>query len=518
LADKAVTVPSPATVAARAGEASSAAEAYKWKAFWVIALAFVTMVMDFSVTGVALPTIAREFNLTLRVVSWVAIAGSLTITAVLLPFGRLADIAGRKRVHITGIALFTTGALLAALAPNLPALIGGRVIMALGAAMIQAVGMAMVTSVFPSHERGKAIGMITTVVGIGAIAGPILGGPLVEAFGWRSVYFFLAAPTIPAFVLALRVLDDARVGNVKRAAGEPYDWTGAATSALFLSLIIFTVTNPFDFAWASAPVIGGALAAAVLIAVFIRWELRARAPMISLRFFQDAQFSLAATARSLGFIGSAAAWFVMPFYVQDVLGYKPTVAGLVIFFGALGFAATGYFSGRWSDRYGPRRFVIGGLAIAMVANLAFTTLQVDSPVWLVVVLLLANGIGMGLWNAPNTSILLSRVERSSYGIIAAFTNLVRNVFSTTGTAMVTAVVAGVMLSHGVAADLGAVGEAGDPRAASAFVSGMRVAFFVQAAVLLAALAAAVATRDKAAVKSTSAAVAGHTPQPAAKQV
>ncbi len=476
------------------------------------------MVMDFSVTGVALPSIAREFDLTLRVVSWVAIAGSLTITAVLLPLGRLADIAGRKRVHLAGIALFTGGALLAALAPNMPALIGGRVVMAFGAAMIQAVGMAMVTSVFPTHERGKAIGMITTVVGIGAIAGPILGGPLVEAFGWRSVYFFLAAPTVPAFLLALRVLDDARVGSVRRQTGGPYDWAGAATSALFLSLIIFTVTNPFDFSWTSAPVIGGALTAVALIGVFIWWELRARAPMISLRFFQDAQFTRAATARSLGFIGSAAAWFLMPFYVQDVLGYKPTVAGLVIFFGALGFAATGYFSGRLSDRFGPRRFVIGGLAVAMVANLAFTTLRVNSPVWLVVVLLLGNGIGMGLWNAPNTSILLSRVERSSYGIIAAFTNLVRNVFSTTGTAMVTAVVAGVMVAGGVAADLGAVGEAADARTATAFVNGMRVAFLVQAAVLLAALAAAVATSDKAAVKSKSATGAGLTPQPAAKQL
>ena len=182
-------------------KATSASDNYKWKAFTVVAIALFTMVMDASVTGIALPSISADFSLSLRVVSWVAIAGSLTISAALLPLGRLADIAGRKSVHLVGITLFAAGAIFAAVSPDLPTLLAARVVMSLGAAMDQALVMAIVVSVFPAHERGKGLGMITMAVGVGAIAGPILGGPLVDLFGWRSVYWFLSIPTILSFRL-----------------------------------------------------------------------------------------------------------------------------------------------------------------------------------------------------------------------------------------------------------------------------------------------------------------------------
>ena len=164
----------------------STTDNYKWKAFWVVALALFTMVMDFSVTGIALPTIADDFSLSLSIVSWVAIAGALTISALLLPLGRFADIAGRKRVHLIAMGLFAIGSVSAAVSPNLQSLIGARVVMAIGGAMDQAVVMAIVTSVFPPGERGKGLGLITTAVGTGGIAVPIIGGPLIELF-WLAL-------------------------------------------------------------------------------------------------------------------------------------------------------------------------------------------------------------------------------------------------------------------------------------------------------------------------------------------
>ncbi len=468
---------------------------YKWKAFWVIGISLFTMVMDFSITNIALPSIAKDFGLTLRVVSWVSIAGALTITAVLLPMGRLADIAGRKTIQLTGIVLFCAATLLAVFAPNLPVLIAARMIMALGAAMIQAVGTAMVLSVFPQEERGKGLGMITTVVGIGSVAGPIIGGPLVEAFGWRSVYLFLFVPNLIGFFFAWRVLDDALVGTVKRRSGDSYDWPGAGTSAIFFVLAIFTISNPLDLSWTSGVLAAGGVLAAALFVFFVWWELRVKAPMLSLRFFKNSQFTWTTATRFIAFLGGTASWFLMPFFVQDILGYTARTVGFVLFFNAFGLASAAFFSGRLSDRLGSKKFVIAGLVLGMAANAAFITLSTDTPVWLVASILLLNGIGMGTWNAPNTSMTLGAVDRSSYGIVGAFVNLVRNIANVTGTAMITAIVAGVMVSRGVPADLGAIAESGDPAGANAFVAGMRVVYVMQVALLGLALIAAMFSRE-----------------------
>lgn len=470
---------------------------YKWKAFWVIGISLFTMVMDFSVTNIALPSIAKEFGLTLRVVSWVSIAGALTITAVLLPMGRLADIAGRKTLQLTGIVLFGIATLIAVFAPNLPVLIAARMTMALGAAMIQAVGTAMVLSVFPQDERGKGLGMITTVVGVGSVAGPVVGGPLVEAFGWRSIYLFLFVPNFIGFFFAWRVLDDSRVGTVKRKQGEAYDWIGAVTSAVFFVLAIFTISNPLDLAWTSGVLAAGGVVAAALFVFFVWWELRVKAPMLSLRFFKNRQFTWTTLTRFIAFLGGTASWFLMPFFVQDILGYSARTVGFVLFFNAFGLAIAAYFSGRLSDRLGSKKFVILGLILCMAANAAFITLSTSTPVWLVASILLLNGIGMGTWNAPNTSMTLGAVDRGSYGIVGAFVNLVRNIANVTGTAMITAIVAGVMVSQGVPADLGAISGPGGSASASAFVAGMRVVYIMQMALLGLALVTAMFSREPA---------------------
>jgi len=472
-----------------------ASDSYRWKAFWVIALALLTTVMDFSGTGVALPSIADDFALRLGIVSWVTIVASLTITALLLPMGRLADIAGRKAVHLAGLGFFVSGALLAALSLNLPMLIGARVVMAIGLGMGQGVMTAMIASVFPPSERGRGLGMLTAVVGTGSIVGPIAAGFLVDAFGWRSVFVFLCIPSVLAFLLALAVLDDARVGSMRRQVGERYDWVGAAMSAAALVLVIFTINNPLGVPWTAWPIIAGGVVAAGLLAAFIWWELRVRSPMINLRFFRSARFSWSSSSRYLGFVGNSAVWFLMPFYLQDVQGYTPRTMGFVIFAGALGMAVTGMFSGLLSDRFGFRGFTFAGLGLAIAAGLVFASLGPASPLYVIVPALLLNGVGQGLWMAPNMSATLGAVARSDYGIIGAFLNLLRNAGTVTGVAATTAIVTGVMVSRGFTGDLGEIGEAGDAGVAGAFMMGMRVAFLVLACFSAVALFAAIMTRD-----------------------
>jgi len=471
-------------------------DTYKWKAFWVIALALFTTVMDFSATGIALPSIADDFALRLSAVSWVAIVASLTISAFLLPMGRVADIAGRKAVHLAGLTLFTGGALLAAFSLNLPMLLGARVVMAIGLGMGQGVMTAMIASVFPPHERGRSLGMLTATVGAASIVGPIAGGFLVDAFGWRSVFVFFSIPAVIAFLLAAVVLDDARIGSTRRRAGERYDWVGAVVSAAALVLAIFTINNPLNLSWSAWPVVGGGVLAAALLAAFIWWELRIRSPMINLRFFKRARFSWSSSARYLGFIGNSAVFFLMPFYLQDVQGYEPRTVGFVMFAGASGMAVTGMFSGLLSDRFGFRIFTFTGLGLAIAAGLMFASFGPSSPLYFVVPALLINGIGMGLWMAPNMSATLGTVERSDYGIVGAFLNLVRNAGTVTGVAVTTAIVTGMMVSRGFSGDLGEIGEAGGTEVAAAFMVGMRTAFLVLVCFSAVALFAAIMTRDR----------------------
>jgi len=474
----------------------STTDNYKWKAFWVVALALFTMVMDFSVTGIALPTIADDFSLSLSIVSWVAIAGALTISALLLPLGRFADIAGRKRVHLIAMGLFAIGSVFAAASPNLQSLIGARVVMAIGGAMDQAVVMAIVTSVFPPGERGKGLGLITTAVGTGGIAGPIIGGPLIELFGWRSVYIFMAIPTLISFTMALFILDDKRIGTVRQIHRQPYDWVGAITSATFLGLFIFLISNPLNLGFASAPFLALSCFAALSLGIFIFRELHTAAPMINLRLFQIPVFRWATVSRFLGFFGNSPVFFLMPFYVQNVLGKTPSVVGMVTFIGAFFFAVTGTVSGRLSDRFGHRVFTIAGLGGATISSLICAQFTPTTPLYVIMSTLAVNGISNGLWTAPNMSATLGAVDRVQYGIVSAFLNLVRNTASVISIASATAVVSVIMVGRGFSGDLDTLYSSSGLDGGEAFSAGMKVVFVFMAGVSFAGLLAATMGRDR----------------------
>ncbi len=472
----------------------SATDNYKWKAFWTVALALFVMVMDFSITFLALSTIADEFEVTLRAVTWVAIASSLTVSAVMLPLGRVADLTGRKRFHITGMVLFVIGSLIAAASPSLGVLIGARVVMAVGGAMGQAVVMAIITAVFPTSERGKGLGMLTTAVAIGATAGPIVAGPMLHFFGWRSLFIFLAVPTTIAIFFAIRVLDDERIGSTKPKAGSRYDWPGAFLSASALSLLIVTVSNPFGFDWGSFQIIGGGVLTVVLFATLVWWELRFSSPIMNLRFFQNSTFAFSTLTRLLGFIGSSATFFLMPIFIQSFLGLSQLSAGLIMFVGALGMGISGFLSGRLSDRYGFRVFTFIGIGTLFITGTGLAFFTIDTPIWVIMPVLFINGLGMGTWMAPNMNATLSVVQRQDYGSVSAFLNLVRNVGSVTGQAVTTAIIAGVMAARGVEVELSKLADSADGPAGEAFIDGWRIAFFVLVGFVVAAFAAALFTR------------------------
>jgi EmrB/QacA subfamily drug resistance transporter len=455
----------------------ASSRSYKWWAFWTIATGTFFSVLDHGSVLVALPGIESHFDASLESVQWVVVAYALVISVLLLPMGRLGDVIGRRRVYLTGTAIFVLASLGAAFSTSLEMLITMRVLKGVGAGMVQGCGMGMMIAAFPDSERGKALGTHLSVVGLGAIAGPAMGGFLVAFLGWQSVFLVNVPAGILVLVLAWIFLERGPEGTqYRRGQGaSTFDWTGAAASGVILLVLLLVVGNGNALGWLSAPVIVGGVAVALLTAGFIWWELRVRVPMLELRLFTNQIFGLGVAAAWLSFFGSSAARFMMPFYLQRVLEYAPEEVGLMMIPPAICMVLIGPFSGRLADRFGWRIPTVCGMALtASGAFVLAFALQERSPVWLVIATMMMQSSGNGIFNSPNSSSILSVVDRSRYGVVSALTQLVRNSANVVSVAVSTTIVVSTMATYGVEPKLDAV----NPEVAAAFVAGLRWAFLM----------------------------------------
>ena len=461
---------------------------YKYWAFGAIALGLFGSVIDHGSVNVALPTVAEHFNTNLPTIQWVVLGYSLTISALLLPMGWLADRIGRKKVYVVGSLMFIAGALSAGASVSLTMLILSRIFQGIGAAMTQGVGMAIITSAFPSNERGKAIGLIMTVVGSGGVAGPAVGGLIVTALGWPFVFFINVPLGLFGLIAVVAVLTESRTTQTSEGSSTRFDWLGAGLSAGALVVLLLALTNGYRSGWTSPSILVAMLSFAVLFSAFIWWQLRTSNPMLDLRLFRSKTFSFGISAAFLTFLGSSAVLFLMPFYLQGVLGYNPRTAGMIVMPGAFCMALMGPVSGALSDRYGWRWFTVGGLASSAIGLFLLSRLTEDSSLAVVFPALILTSSGMGTFYSPNTSSVLSVVELESYGIVNSLLNLVRNGANVVSLAMATAIVTATMASLGFEPSLDAVRESTEVGLAHAFSLGLRNAFLVMMALLLIGMA------------------------------
>ena len=474
-------------VRARMGE-------YKYWAFAAVSIGMISSSLDHGSVNVALPTVAGHFQTDFTTVQWVTIGYALTISALLLPMGRLSDLMGRKKVYIGGSLIFVLGALVAGMSPNLTTLVVARIIEGSGAAMTQGTGMAIVIAAFPASERGKAIGLIITVIGTGSIAGPAIGGFLVDALGWRAVLLANVPVVLLGVAASMLILTDSRDDHTSQGVRDrKFDWLGAALSTGALLTLLLALTNGHKSDWTSPIILVAFLSFVGLLAAFIWWELRTTGPLLDLRLFQRSLFSLGVSAHFLTFLGSSAAIFLTPFYLQQILGYTPRQAGLILVPNALCMAILGPISGHFSDRFGWRWFTVGGLMLSSLGLLLLSRLTIDSSLFLVISALMLQSAGMGMFYSPNSSSILSSVERERYGVLLAFINLVRNAANVTSVAMATAIVTATMGTMGYEPSLDAVRSGGGAGIADAFTSGLRHAYLIMMGLLLVAMAVSVLT-------------------------
>jgi EmrB/QacA subfamily drug resistance transporter len=404
---------------------------------WVIlniGLGVYMSTLDASVVNLTLPTITRALKTDLTAVAWVVMGYLIVITGCLLLAGKLADLFGTKRVYLLGFVVFTAGSALCGLAPNVQALIGFRMVQGLGAAALMALGPAIITGVFPDKDRGKALGIVGSVVSAGFLTGPVAGGFIVEHLGWRWVFYLNLPIGLFGIYLSSRYLD----GRSQPGRGH-LDLKGALL--LFVSIASFLLLLNQVSHGPSARLWGWLGASLVTLALLVAVETRSAFPILDLRLFKKRVFSASLGASLLSFWMNASHAFVIPFFLQTILGYPPSKVGMLIFPVSLTVMVMAPLGGRISDRMGVRVPATLGLALISLAISSFVLLKGDEGnlaiLWRQVVL----GLGLGLFNPANNSAILGSLPREMAGLASSFLALSRNLGMVIGVAFAEMVIA-----------------------------------------------------------------------------
>jgi EmrB/QacA subfamily drug resistance transporter len=363
------------------------------------------------------------------------------ITASLyLPCGRLSDLFGVGKLFLGGFVVYSLSSLAAGAAQGAGQLIFFRALQAAGSALIMANNFALVTSLFPPEERGRAMGIAGgTISALGYTLGPVLGGLLTHAFGWRSNFFVSAVLALVGFASARLLLPpESFKGSAIRK--EPFDITGALAFGLSISFLLFGLALAQKGSWQN-PLVGlTGLAGSATLGFFIWWEKRLNAPLLDLNLFRIPAFTLGNTARWISFIAMSASNLLMPFFLQFAMRLDPLSAGFLVaptpFAMALLAPLTGWMSERFqAERLCALGLVVNGVAFGFLSFLSPATTAIEVVCWLALL-----GLGMGLFQTPNNNLLMSSVPRHRLGVGSSVLSIVRSLGYSVGAAMAVALV------------------------------------------------------------------------------
>lgn len=451
--------------------------ARKWWVLASIAMGIFLSTIDGSIVNVALPTLQEQLHTSFAAVQWVVVAYLLVTSSLMLSVGRLADMIGKKRIYLTGMAIFTTASALCGLAPGVELLIGFRVVQGLGAVMMQALGMAIITEAFPPSERGRALGISGTIVSLGISLGPTLGGVLIGAVGWRAIFLVNLPVGIIGFAMVRRHVPDWRP-----AGGQRFDPAGAGIVLVTLLMLTLGLTFGPETGWDQPAILALLAGAGIGLAVFVAVEARLKQPMINLRLFRDPLFSVSLLTALLVFI-VIAGLFLMTFYLERVQGFNTRQVGLLLTVVPAGIGLLAPVAGSLSDRYGSRGISLLGLAMLGIGCLSISTLDEDTSTLGYIVRLLPVGIGAGLFQSPNNSAVMGSAPRGQLGVVSGLLALSRNFGQVTGIPLVGAIYASRVL-HVVDLPAGVDASEAPPWA---IVQGVHTAFTVIAVLILGAV-------------------------------
>jgi len=458
---------------------------YKWIAMSVVAVGTFMSTLDSGAVRIALPQLGHVFQAGPNTVVWVWLIYLLIGTGLMLTLGWAGDAFGRKRLYTFGLAIFSLGLGLCSLAQSLIQLVMFRLVQAVGAAMTVATGNAIITASFPSQERGRALGIMGAVVGVGLLSGPALGGILLDLLGWRSVFYLRLPIGIIGVAMARALLKN----QFSPKRGQKFDLLGAATLFLALTCLLLAMNRGQSLGWASPWVVSLGVMSVLLLLLFLFVERRLAQPVLDLRLFRRRLFSAASGSHVFLYMATTAVSFLMPFYLIQGQGLSASKAGLLLVTIPAISLVVSPLSGRLSDRLGTLFLCASGLTLVSAGLFLLSGLGANASIGNVVLRFLVLGVGMALFVPPNTSAIMGSVPSEKLGTASAMVGTLRQVGMSVGLAIASSVFAASQFSH--ATQLASQGLPEDVIQRLSTVSGVHDAIFAALAIAVIGLVASV---------------------------
>jgi EmrB/QacA subfamily drug resistance transporter len=412
----------------------------QYSAFAGLAVGSFVGPLDGSMVNSMLPILTRELGVDISVTGWLLTIYMLIQTGLMLSFGRLGDLRGHKPIYVGGLAVFVVGSVLSGFAPTPLLLIGARAISALGSAAIWANSAAILIHSFPSGQRGRVLGLQSMMVQLGNSCGPPLSGLIAGLLGWRAIFWVTLPVTLVALVLSVRFIKP----DEPSGRGERFDVAGAAIYVLGLMAVLIGLNQGHAWGWDSVAVLGCLALGLGLLAFFVWLEPRLKHPMLDLNLFRERAFAAPVVTAVLNFICTSSIVFLNPLYLLLGRGLAPAEAGVILITQPLAIASVTILSGALSDRIGSRLPATIGMLILSSGLFLLSRVGTETPLPLIVAILATIGMGVGLFNSPNSSAVMGAVPGSQRGVAAAILSTARTLGNTLGLGLAGAIVTTVL--------------------------------------------------------------------------
>lgn len=404
---------------------------YRWWVLFTVGLANFSATLDMSIVTVSFPRLTKVFNTDASVLVWLSIAFAISELGLLLTLARVGDTVGRKKVFMAGVVVYTFGLVFCTFSPNIGFLIAARVVQGAGAAMLMTVGSAIVVAVFPREQQGRAIGLFSVLVTVGLIAGPALGGVILDYLDWQGMFYTRIPVGIISILMAAFLIREQKDPNQKLKI----DYAGAATLLLGMASLLLYLNIGDEIGYGSPLGIAMIAAGVLFLAAFIFIERRVSQPVLDLSLFKNRTFTMAGLTSIIQMSAGTMGPLLFPFLMINGLLLSSSTSGLLMAIIAVPPLLISPLSGWFSDRFGTRIPMIAATLFFTAALYLGSRLNLETQTIHIAFILLLFGTGMGAFQAPNQSAMIGSTPRSNLATTLGVANTLRLLGSATGTAV-----------------------------------------------------------------------------------
>lgn len=426
--------------------------------------------LDGSIVNIALPTMSRELHTSTAEITWVVTIYLIVISAIILIFGRLSDLIGKAKVTKIGWAIFILGSFLAGFnfGFGLPFLLFARIIQAIGASMMMATSFGIVSQIFPAESRAKALSVVSMFVSAGSIAGPAIGGVILQVSSWNYIFWINVPIGIAAWIFGNRALPTTN-GHGKLS---DMDLKGGSLMTAVIVLLFLALNFGMTLGFTSPLILSAVVLGLVLFALFIRTEQKSPAPLLDLGIFKSKLFSLSLIMALLNFTVAMFSSILMPFYLQDYRAFQPGLAGLFMMCYPLAMLIMSPIAGIIADKVYKETVTFVGISGIALSQAGYLLITSQTASWWVAFVLLLQGGSVGIFQSPNNALIMETVERRYLGIAGSVNSLARNFAFVLGTSLAT-----IILFFSMSKITGTKVNSYLPKQPDVFLQGMHIAFF-----------------------------------------